>query len=234
MSDNVVNNYKPMPGSSAIPFILLLILAGCNTRSADDLLKEAKTFDSAQNYSKAILLYDKILSLDINRSDIFLRRAIDKGLMNDVKGEIQDLQEIVRSEKNNVAVLYHLGVAYKNSGSYQKSIETFGQAIRIKSLEKEDEGQETGKLQNNFVSNITLPSIYFERAIAFYKVDSAQKAIDDLSFAISHNYSTKESYYYRALSFLKLKMIENACADLKKSKQNGMSEIADSIAKYCN
>jgi len=234
MSDNVVNNYNRMSGSSVIPFILLLVLAACDNKSADDLLKEAKTFDSAQNYSKAILLYDKILSLDINRSDIFLRRAIDKGLTNDVKGEIQDLEEIVKSEKNNVAVLYHLGVAYKSLGHYEKSIEAFSQAIRIKTSEKEEESQETGKLPSNFVSNITLPNIYFERAITFYKVDSAQKAVNDLSFAISHNYSTKESYYYRALSFLKLKMIENACVDLKKSQQNGMSEIADSIAKYCN
>jgi len=86
--------------------------------------------------------------------------------MNDSEGEIQDLKEIVKSEKSNPSVLFHVGVTYQKLGNYEKSIEVLSLGIRINSAEKEEAGQEI-RPQNNFISNTSLSNIYFERAIAY-------------------------------------------------------------------
>ncbi len=208
------------------------VLAGCENKSADDLLIEAKKFDSTQNYSAAIQLYDKILTLDINRSDIFLRRAIDKGLTKDSQGEIQDLKEVLKSDPEDVAALFQFGIANQHLRHYGESIESFSKAIRIKEAEKKEANQ-VNLEESNSTGDILLARIYFERGMEFYKVDSIQDAVTDFSFTINNGYSLTESYFYRGCAFLKQRKISNACVDLRASERSGMIEAKDSIAKYC-
>jgi tetratricopeptide (TPR) repeat protein len=170
--------------------------------------------------------------LDINRSDIFLRRAVDKGLTKDTEGEILDLKEILKSEPDELPALFRLGVAYQNSRLYQESIKLLSKAIEIKTTEKK-EAESLSSIESNYTSGIILAQIYFERAMTYYKNDSLQKAVSDFSFVINNSYREKESYYYRGSSFLKLKMIEKACSDLRESEQLGMLDAKELITKSC-
>lgn len=213
--------------------VLLFVLSGC-TKSTDELLSEAKKLDSARNYSGAITIYDKILTIDINRTDIILRRAVDKGKINDFEGELNDLKTIVAADKYDITAFFYLGIVQRKKSKFNESIGALNEAIKLLEQRKREKDQPYSIAQSDHDS--TTPSdadAFFERGLTYFTMDSTNKAINDFSFAISNNDSLKESYFYRGCALIRLHKSKEACQDFELSEKYGMKKALDTVRKYC-
>lgn len=72
-----------------------------------------------------------------------------------------------------------------------------------------------------------------ERGIVYYKTDSVRKAFFDLTFCIENNHNLRDSYYYRARTYLKSDMLTQACADLEMAELYGEKDATETLDKYC-
>lgn len=214
--------------------LLICLLLSCNTNPTETLFREARQLDSLKRYKEAIVIYDKILTIDEKNIHALLDRAVDKGLTGDIEGEITDLQKILKLDSTITLALFNLGVIYGNLGQYKESIEAFNKAIKTKG----GENVTMDLVQNNFApdlgkNDVPIVDIKLERGIVFYKADSVRKAYIDLTYCIENKYKLGDSYYYRGRTYLKADRLKEGCEDLKLAELNGMKEATDALNEVC-
>lgn len=213
---------------------LMVSLTGCG-KSTENLLSEAHVLDSLERYEKAIVIYDKVLAKDPDNISALFDRSIDRGHLGDSVGELQDLKAILALDSTNTLALYNSGIAYGNLERYAESIDAFKKAMQTK-------GGEMMTLEfvpNAFVDeelyryDVPTADIKLERGIVYYKADSVRNAYFDLTYCINKGHALKDSYYYRAMTYVKSGMNEHACKDAKMSLLYGMKEAGEIVEKYC-
>lgn len=222
-----------MKGTWALSSICLLL--SCNTNSSEKLFKEARQLDSLGRYKEAIVVYDKILMIDENNIHALFDRAVDKGLVKDHEGELEDLMEILTLDSTNTLALYNAGIALSNLNRHKESITAFNKAVHTKGGEFLTLDHTPNSLMDKeyFIHDVPIADIKLERGIAYYKADSVRQAYFDLTYCIENNHRLKDSYYYRARTYLKSGMLKNACQDLEMAERYGEKDAAEILNKYC-
>jgi tetratricopeptide (TPR) repeat protein len=94
------------------------------------------------------------------------------------------------------------------------------------------------KVENSFVEtgfeyDVKMEEIKFERGIAYYRIDSLNKAFDDFNFSIQKSYLLPDSYYWRGLIYLSYNMKDEGCKDLNKAMELGDPDAKDLWDKNC-
>ena len=214
--------------------LIAFLLLGCNTKPTERLLKDARQLDSLERYKEAIVIYDKILTIDEDNTDALFDRAVDKGLTGDKEGELTDLHKILKLDSINTLALFNLGVTYGNLGQYKESIESFNKAMKTKGGERIT----IDFVHNEFVpwlgeNDVPTVDIKLERGIVYYKSDSIRKAYIDLTYCIERKHKLGDSYYYRGRTYLKADRLKEACEDFKMSQLCGMKEATEIFNEVC-
>lgn len=214
--------------------LMTCLLLGCSTNPTETLFKEARQLDSLERFKEAIVIYDKILTIDDNNINALLDRAVDKGLTGDREGELTDLYKILKLDSTHTLALFNLGVTYGNLEQYKESIEAFNKAMKTKG----GEHVTMDFAQNDFVPelgkhDVPTADIKLERGIVFYKADSVRKAYLDLTYCIENKYKLGDSYYYRGRTYLKADRLKEGCEDLKLAELNGMKKATDALNEVC-
>lgn len=211
-----------------------LMMLSCS-RDRETLLKEAIKLDSLERFHEAIAIYDELLEQDSSNASILVARAYDKALTGDQSGEIQDLKRAVSVGSGHALPMLELGIIYGDLGQYAESIEWFNRAINVKTY-----GSSTVDWADNpfldrkrHLLDVPMVEIILERGIIYYKADSVRNAYDDLTYCIEKNHELKDSYYYRARTYLKSNMLKQACEDLKMAEMYGQTDATEILEKYC-
>jgi tetratricopeptide (TPR) repeat protein len=211
------------------------LLGSCYKNPTDGLFKEARKLDSLKKYTEAIAVYDKILTIDENNIHALFDRAVDKGLVTDHEGEVADLMRILKLDSTNTLALYNLGVTLGNLTRYKESINAFNKAVQTKGGEVLTMDYEPNSFvdENYHMNDVSIADIKLERGIVYYKADSVRKAYFDLTYCIENNHQLKDSYYFRALTYLKSDMQIQACEDLKLAELHGEKDATELRGRYC-
>lgn len=213
-----------------LQILTFLAVLSCSSNQ-DDLLKQAIELDSLERFQEAIVIYDKLLKLDSSNASVLIARAYDKERIGDEHGKIKDLTRAAEVGPDHALPMFELGIVYGDLGQYTESIAWFNKAITAKG------GFDWVK--NDFIDSkkylldVPIADIMLERGIVHYKADSVRKAYFDLTFCIEKNQNLKESYYYRAQTYLKSDMLKQACDDLKMAELHGEKNATEMRDKYC-
>lgn len=211
-----------------------VILTGCDFKSSKDYHKEANKLEQEGKYKDAILLLDKAIDKDPSNIKALLDRAVDKSIIEDFKGAIDDYSKVIELDPDN-------GLAYLNRGKNKKRIEDYKAAIADFDKAISTKGEELiymDKIENSFVEtgfeyDVKMEEIKFERGIAYYRIDSLKRAFNDFNFSIQKSYLLPDSYYWRGLIYLSYNMKEEGCKDLSKAMELGDSDAKDVLDKNC-
>lgn len=212
-----------------LPIIFsLAILTGCDFKSSEDYHKEANKLEQEKKFKEAILLLDKASEKDPSNIKALLDRAVDKSTIEDFKGAIDDYSKVIELDPNNCLAYLNRGKNKKRLKDYKGAIADFDKTISTKG----GESIYLDKVENSFAEtgfeyDVKMEEVKFERGIAYYRIDSLKRALDDFNFSIQKSYLLPDSYYWRGLIYLSCNMKDEGCKDLNKAM-----EIGDPDAKY--
>ena len=206
-----------------IIFILtIIILTSCDFKSSSDYNSEAEKLEQEGKYKEAITLLDKALKKDTENIYTLISRGVDKSILEDYKGAIEDYTTIIEIDPDNTLAYLNRGKNKKRIEDFQGAIEDFEKAIKTKGGEQiYIDLVENSFIKSGFEFDVEMEEVRFERGIARYNIDSLEIAFEDFNFCVQKNFELSESYYWRGLIYLAYDMKVEACNDLMKSKELG-------------
>ncbi len=199
--------------------------------NAGDMLKK-------ENYYPANVFFKKATELCPDNSLYWALSSLNKNMLGDNYGAIDDLDNSLTIEPNNAVYLTRRGEAYMITSQYDEAFKDISKSIEIDSgiitnyqlmgmvlaaLKKHEQAiyyytlfisKNTGKED----MHETLMSLKY-RATCYFKLGEYKKAIEEYSLYLDVFTDDAEVYFYRAQSYLGLKNQKNACSDWKKAVQ---------------
>jgi tetratricopeptide (TPR) repeat protein len=212
---------------------ILFTLYSCNTPSTPlDHLQEAARLSKRGKYLESVKLLDKVIAKDANFVAAYINRGNNRSALKDYRGAIADYQHALSIDPNNTLALFSIGNSYKKLEQYKKSIQCYNTAFTMKGGGIPSIDYKPKKAVG---SEFDVPDhkIYFERAIAFYHIDSLDRSLADFQRAIAQKYMTGDSYRWMGNILLKKSQKNEACYYFQEAKLAGNKEADYDMVKYC-
>lgn len=211
----------------------LFFLASCDLKTAEEYLNEADKLSEQNHNKEAIELLDKAIKKDPKYIGAYINRGADKSALGNFNDAILDYKTALNLDEGNTLALYNIGNNYKRLENYNAAIEYYDKALDSKGGQMlyMDNSQNELIHQDNF--DVPGYEIFYERGIAFYNIDSLQKAYSDFNEAIKQNYMVPDSYYWLACIYIKQGQTDLACINFKKAIQLGDKDAINEARKYC-
>lgn len=209
-------------------FLLLGVIVFISCTSAEKYHSQAKKFENKGNYEQAIYYLDKAISKNPKLIDAYLDRGVDKSILGDYNGAINDYSSVIRLDSTNVLAYYNRAKNYNRISQYQKAYSDITKAFNLTTKYR---------LQNLYISftddkyAVEMEEIVFERGITFFHMDSLNHALSDLNYSVENN--EVEAYYWRGLTFIKMNDLDRGCEDLKKASSLNLMDAERAYLKYC-
>ncbi len=196
-------------------------------------MKEAWDLEDKQKYNEAITVLNETIESYPKLIDAYLSRGADKSAINDYKGAIVDYSKVVELDPKNTLALFNIGNNYKRLNANLKAISYYNKAF----VTKGGEQIYFDMVPNNLVSSSNFDiegyAIFYERGLAYYRIDSLRKAFNDFHNCIGSNYKVKESYYFLGTIYEAYRNKSSACKCFLKSSQLGDQQASLEFKKYC-
>jgi len=214
-------------------FFICFFIIGCDFKTAYDYFIEAEKLEDREQYKEAILLLDKAIQKDEKLLGAYINRGADKSALGNYEEAIIDYKKALSIDIDNTMALVNIGNNYKRLKDYYQAIDYYNQAFETKGgqilyLDLE---------QNNILpnSNYDVPGyeIHYERAVAYYYIDSIMRSYYDFSAALKNNYLPANCYYWFGLIYLSTGQKDFACESFTKSKQLGNQDAIEKIQLHC-
>lgn len=170
------------------------------------------------------------------------------GILNERLGNLEEAQ---RSYQHAVKLDPTFGFAYLNLANvvylnimkdHERKIETKPNITRqdLEDIEEKEEIYDIPQLKEaiNYYNQAlqiypNLGFLYYNRGNLQNKMQNYMEAIDDYNNAIKNQPDMAEAYYNKGLTLLLLKDNENACPNLSKAGELGISSSYNLIKRYC-
>jgi len=212
-----------------------LTFTSCDFKSSTDYNAEAEKLEQEGKISEAIPLLDKAIEKDPTNIYALINRGVDKSILEDYKGSIQDYTKIIEIDSDNALAFLNRGKNKKRLEDYQGAIEDFEKAIKTKGGEM----LYMDKVENSFIEtgfefDVAMEEIRFERGIAYYHIDSLNASYNDFNFCIQKKFELSESFYHRGLIYIAYGDSNKGCEDLHKANDLKYQYAKESIDLYCN
>jgi len=215
----------------------MLIVIGCEFKTAQNLVTEAAKLSELGKYEDAIELLNKAIEKDPRYIGAYINRGADKSALENYEAAISDYKIVLNFDSSNTLALYNIGNNYKRIYKFHTAIEYYNLAFETKGGQEFYYDINSINFMNlNTLNEFDVPGheIHFERAIAYYSIDSLHQAFDDFNVAISKNYMTAESYWWIGYIYASSEQEDLACQSFKIARQLGKENIDEEIRKYCN
>jgi len=217
-----------------ICLLIFLILTSCDFKSSADYNAEAEKLEMEGKFHEAIHLLNKAIEKDPKNIYALINRGVDKSILEDFKGAIEDYTKVLEIDSNNTIAFLNRGKNKKRIKDYSGAIEDFNKAIATKGGENLYITWTQNYFDNtSYEFDVDMEEIRFERGIARYFIDSSKSAFNDFHFCIENGFELSSSYYWRGLIYLAYDMKTEGCNDLEKSHELGDPNAKEIIDKYC-
>jgi len=197
----------------------------CNRASSEGYREAANKLERQRRYTEAIQLLNKAIEDDPDNINAFLDRGVDKSIIQDLHGSIDDYSKALEIDPRNVMALLNRGKSKARLKDFAGAIYDFNAALNFKVF------YTPGKIEEEY--DVSIAAIRQERGVVYYQSDSLSKAFSDLTFSIDHYYMLPDSYYWRGLIYLKYDMKKEACSDFLNARTLGHPHVQRLIAMYC-
>lgn len=217
-----------------------LCLSGC---SEEYYIREANRYCELGEFEKAIVCYDKALEKNPDNYDMY----IDKGITySDMKKEEEAVKIFSEAIKRFPERAYAYGCraeSYMRMEKYKEALEDYNSTLEIVvgTVDNPVRFRIRGVYNEFFHTTFSGPddnidpyTVYADRAVAYYYLDSIMPAWIDLNFCISRSKELAMCYYWRAFVYFKINKTHDACDDLKKAASLGNKDALDYYKKYCD
>ena len=188
-----------MKRHKCIFIVIALLFLSCSR--TNKLFDEAVSLDNQKKYHEAIVVWNKLFQNDPTYLTAYINRGADKFALKQYSEAIKDYCYVIRQDSTYIMAWLNRGNANLELNNYQSAIDDFNAAERIK--------QEVyGCAQVIFYDKIdpkdvALEEICLQRGIAYWYVDSINKAYSDLNYCIDQKYEVVCSYFWRAYVYWK-------------------------------
>jgi len=162
-----------------------------------------KIYTEQAHYEKAIKSLNKFITLDSTKIEPYFRRALlytNKGAFAQA---IRDWSAVIDRTQEDPEAYRNRGLTYFYMDNYEMAIKDFDTSLTLKPGE---------------------PYTLINRGYCYYLADEPNHALQDLNQGLMGLPKYNLGYYFRALTYLKLKKKSKACADLKKALELGLDE----------
>lgn len=211
-------------------FIILIGLfyfPACDMRSAKSYLEEAAQLEEQGKYGEAIELLDKAIAKDEKYLGAYINRGADKSALGDYKGAIRDYQRALEIDSNNTLAYFNIANNYKRLKQFKTSVEYYDKAIG-------KTGDAILYIDRKGDFDVPRHEIYYERAIAYYNLDSLKKSFSDFQYSISNGYMTGDCDQWIGYIYIKSLQQKEACDYFKRALFAGNKTAEEDIKKYCS
>jgi len=211
-----------------------LTFISCDLKSSMDYNSEAEKLEQEGKFLEAIPLLNKAIEKDPNNIYALINRGVDKSILEDYKGAIEDYSKVIELDSDNALAFLNRGNNKHRLEDYQGAIDDFDKAIKSKGGEQ----VYIDKVQNSFIDtgfefDVAMEVIRFERGVSRYHIDSLKLAYDDFNFCLNKNYEKPASLYWRGLIYIAHGMNKEGCFDLNEAQNLGDRDAKEIIDKYC-
>ncbi|HZE13952.1 MAG TPA: tetratricopeptide repeat protein, partial [Chthoniobacterales bacterium] len=165
------------------------------TRSAADLLNDARLAELSKRYDEGIDLCDKALATKLTpsfMSNAYMTRGNCYAGEGDWDKALRDYGEAVRIQPNNYDALTNRGNAYAHKRELAKSTDDYSEALRL---------------------NPKVFQAYYNRALNYLATSDLDRALADLTEAIRLNPKFTQAYTRRSAVLIRLKRRDEALKD---------------------
>lgn len=157
-----------------------VLLTGCDFRSSEDYHRAANKLEQEGKFTEAIACLDNAIRKDPHNIKALLDRAVDKSILNDFKGAIDDYTSVSQLDSANGLAFLNRGKNKMRLEDYTGALVDFDKAIATKGGESlYVDNVENPSFENSFEYDVKMEEIRFERGIAYYRIDSLKKSFED-------------------------------------------------------
>jgi tetratricopeptide (TPR) repeat protein len=163
-----------------------------NHRSADIHIDRAAALFQTQDFAKAKLEYDQIISLDGNSAPAYFGRGLVEENTNKTDEALADFRKTLDLQNDYAAANEEMGTIYFSKGELSKSYDEYSKAIAL---------------------SPEVPRFYFNRANALKMDHQVKRAIADYCKAIQLDPTSPEFFNNRGLLYLENNETQKAITD---------------------
>ncbi|HEY9002204.1 MAG TPA: tetratricopeptide repeat protein [Mucilaginibacter sp.] len=196
-------------------------------------MKEAWDLEDKQKYKEAITVLNETIDSYPKLIDAYLSRGADKSALNNYNGAISDYIQALKLNPKNTLALFNIGNNYKRLNNNLKAISYYNQAFATKGSDQIYSDMKPNSFVESSNFDVEGKAIFYERGLAYYKIDSLRKAFSDFRNCIISNYQVKESYYFLGIIHKAYKSKKKACECFLKSAQLGDKDSNIELKNYC-
>ena len=214
-----------------------LCFCSCNE---DYYINKANRYCELGEFEKAIECYDKVLELNPDNYDMYIDKAITYSDMKKEEEAVKIYSEAIKRFPERAYAYNCRAESYMRLKEYEKALEDYNSTLKIIVGNGNELFRLAGGVYNEFFhinnpdDNIDPYTVYADRAVAYYYLDSIKPAWIDLNYCISRSKELGQCYYWRAYVYFRVNDIRAACDDLKKSASLGYTQASLDYKKNCD
>lgn len=151
-------------------------------------------------------------STNIAKLNILKGKSLEK--FGNHEESLAAFKNAANAQPDNDSIYYYIGMINAHQlNNYPHAIEAFN---KIK------------------VDSPQFTEVYYQLGYGHFKTKNYQQAKENLDKYISVAPNNGKAYYFRGLSYINLKQIEDACLDLQKASEYNIREVDSLLGKYCH
>lgn len=216
-----------------IPILFSLsFILGCG-KTSNQLNKEAEFLETKGEYSKSIILLKKAIEKDPKNKYAYINLGVDQSITQDYTGAIETYTALLNIDSKNGLALLNRGKNKARLKDFNGAILDYCDAIKTQGVEFVQIRFDNTQLNLGAEFEVDMEDVLFERAIAYYRIDSMTLAFNDLNFCISKQHKLSSSYYWRGYVYLAYNQTQEACQDFTLALNHGDTTVKYEVQKFC-
>ena len=194
--------------------------------------------ERAKNNSQIDLLTDKLKNILVVQPNCFYSNLLlsDINLLVNNYGEAKKyLLKAIEIDSGNVYALFKVGTIYSMEKKYDSAIQYFRYAAEEKTQDNFfiDYNKGLTEVTEKPHFDVEYSEIIFNNALASYYANYLLDARNELDYCIKNGKRLKESYFFRGLTYFKIRYNEKGCSDMNSAKEHGNIDADEYLKKHC-
>ncbi|MCC8036029.1 MAG: tetratricopeptide repeat protein [Rikenellaceae bacterium] len=216
--------------------LICLIICGC---SENRNYKKATRYLDNNDLDKAIEYLDKVIAVNPNHYDANMDLggiALESGRYEDAVMYFSKVITILPDEPH---AYYNRAETNMRQENYSDALNDYNLTLRILVGNPDDriiiipQSYELFGKRIDPTQGIDPFTVFADRAVAYYYLDSLVLAYKDLNLCINNYKELKHCYYWRGCISLEIGDTKSGCEDLRKSASLGYNQAKTDYKKHC-